>query len=1028
MATYILPPSQVKSKIVETSFENGDTIIVRGVPGDTVIKWGDGDFVTNKYFNLICDQDPTPLPDPFGYAILGQTPKTWRTRSIAPVTMTGALISYLLPSFLYDFRNMNWQCVDFPDWVGKGQTWKNMGYNYGALFYARPSTETGSNARVRMTDMHFEGPREFNPNVADPWGDSPPGYYYLYSSAANGDDDKYNGMCRADGANISPFISKIGAPGRGPWPGVATELRNKRYLAEFGTDICYNALSGLPTGIIMPFAAELIMDYCSFRNLAGGYSADPRKDGSFNVQANKPWFENLYGDYIHISGQGRAQATEAQSEFWYYKEWGAVMTGQGNCAGQDLGNPHVDYRQFYGTAAANYLPRVMISHSVNDAGGQVGKPHRSGAQDIFDGGGARMHQLKVYKHLNINARDKAYGQSADSLHCEGLQGLVIPKAPKPINVDSAGVYPAGSNNAFIMGASTGGLLSRGLVKDTNIGSFVFKYGANPRLVNVKYITGTTNPDAPILVPTTIAPDANVEMRCLAESYAKCRQPSWPADIVDFLNSGLNFDDLTVCATPAYLDGAPVGQVLTSPKERIHIGDFDAVAPIEIVTPGLQWAMYDFVGTGLVTDFNSNPGTVKDGQHLALRVPPIATGVTAKDYYYKINGQLLKWTAVTVGDWKIPKAQKGAAGQWSKTAAGALISGATDEQNKKGIVLFRWQLPKPATFGSAQHLIFGTSGRTMRVELNTTDLTGYNIDFGFANSGGSRIGTVNTGRLEYDVEYEAFYTMDVSLETNNTGLIVRRVSDQYVMKPWAPTNTTVTLRCAWDYNQVAGADGTGFHIAWNNPLILTYLAIVGGVSLLQDDGNGGMQIYDPGPFSAERLGVRGFGLCGVRPQVFLPGETTPNNRGSAGAFSVTATAGALTDVGGGVWANPPGTGPKLVIGWDDVPSATNEGETITATLKAYGSNEPFTATLALPAGVTLVGGGNTVTFAENERAKSIQLKFASRGNKTIGVTNNVGYGNPGDLTLPVGVLLSFTVLPAAGYAGDPYPVTVRFAPA
>lgn len=1027
MATYILPPSQVKAKIEESGFQNGDTIIVRAAPGDDTIAWGNK-YRFLKYFTLICDQDPTPLPDPFGYGILGLTPKTWRARSIAPVTMTGCASPYAtnsMDSFLFDFRNLNWKILDFPDWPGLGQTYRNMGYDVDAnsLFYGRPGGEVGTNARAHFTDVHFEGPREFSPSADDPWGDSPLDYY-LYSSDAYGKVKDWVGMSRADGANISPFIVHGTAAGRGPWPGKATELRNKRYVAEFGTDICYNPLKELPCAITMPFAAEVIMSHCSFRNLGGSYSIDPRQDGSFNVQAEKCWHENIYGDYVHVSGQARAASTEAIVEQWKYREWGTVMTGRGNCAGADLGNPHVDYRQFYGQYFNSYIPRILISNTMNDVGAQTGKPNRAGAQDIFDGGPGVCHQLKVYRHLNTGARDRAYGQSTQSPHVEGLQGLVIPKAPVPINVNSAGVYPVGANNTFTVGANSASLISRGLVKDTNVAAFVFNGGANPRLINTKLVTGTINPDNPVNVPATIAPNANVDMRCLAESYANCRQPNWPTDLVDYLNQGMSFADVSVVSIPPTMEGLVPNQTVTSAKERLHIGDFDAVAPIEIITPGLQWSTYDFIGTTQTQAFSSSPGTVKDGQHLQLRATASANAATGKDYYYKINGQQQKWTIVTAGDWKFPIAIKPATGQWQRTTTGPIITSPTTLQTQRGAVLMRFSVQKPASPLTGVPFLYGTAGRALQFQITTTDANGYSMNPQFGSYAGSRQGQIPTGKLDYDVVYELFYVADFSLPGNNCGLVIRNAQTAAIVKAWS-TITTATGTIGWDYNQTAN----GMNLGNNIPMTLHYCAIWAGTTLTQDDGTGTQVLFDPGLQSAEAEGYRFTGFTGTPPTILLLGETAVSNRASGGVgvggtWSTNAT---LTDSGGYVWANPGGIGPKLALAFDDIPSEINAGDTFPVTVKAYGSNEPLTLTPSLGSGLTMVGGP-TVAMAENARTVTFQVQATGHGNKTIGVTNNVNYNNPDNLTIPVGRKITFAPRPANGFAGDPYPISFRLAPA
>lgn len=269
MATYIVPPSQVKAKIEDSNFKNGDTIIVRAVPGDTEIYMGVKVYYLPKYFNLICDQPDTPYPDPFGYNMVNKPPKTWAARAVSPVTIVGMWSVYggsLTDNFQFNFENLNWTIRDYPDWPGKGETWASLGYTQPALFFMRPNGEVGTSAKANLKRVHFEGPKEFTHSSADIDGDSPltMNYYKSNDPAAKG--DFYLGMIRADGAAIAPFLNPLPA-GRGPWPGVATELRNKRFVAEFNTELCYNAQSQLPLAIGATFCTELIMEDCSFRNL-----------------------------------------------------------------------------------------------------------------------------------------------------------------------------------------------------------------------------------------------------------------------------------------------------------------------------------------------------------------------------------------------------------------------------------------------------------------------------------------------------------------------------------------------------------------------------------------------------------------------------------------------------------------------------------------------------------------------------------------------------------------------------------------
>lgn len=977
-------PSQVKALISGTGFSSGDTIKVVPAAGDNVIDWGlaGGGFTPNKAFTIVCEQEPTLVTDPCGLAAIGETPVNYRMRAVSPVTMTGVLYQYhgLLSSGLFDFRNFNVKIPSEPDWLGAGETWSSLGYGKaGALMYFRAYSEANSTMEVHMEDMHFEGPADYLPAASDGYGDCPASYY---TNAV--------GMARADGAKDTAN-GFTGGPlaGRGLWPG-ETSYRNKRYDAAIGADVLYNVRAQLPAGLVARTVRKLTVKNCSFRNLGFGITLDCPPGKSIDALLDMVWLENLYGDWIR-TGQTRAPNSMAQVEFQKMRFRGIVMTGCGGSSGIDLGGAHVDFDQHL-AAAGDYGPRIQIKTAINDAGAQTGKPNRVTPQSHFGGGGA-LTQVKIYDSLIAGAQNKVTWLGTHSAHYERLQGLWVPSAPEIIDRTSTGAVPAGSGNYIGLNKPDYGLTSRGLIKDSNGGALDLRYGAAPKLANVK-IGGR--------VPAGAAVDGAGASASVAESYKKYRQPSSPyATVAEFLAARDDFSTISAHGEPLPVTNAEIGVSVTSPLERLHVGDFDSTATIEMVTPGLEWREVGFDGECELQCWTSAPGTVHDGKHVQLRATSASTASTRKTFSYKIAGQPQAWSITTRSAWKFPISAKPEAGQWQRSSTGstAIVPGATVTQKKKGMIWARFAVGRPATDASNKGFLIGTAGRAFRATI-TTNANGYMINWAFGGSSGGNGGGGSTGTLDYGVVYDHFLVVDLSLATNNVGLAVYDVANPATpKKPFTVVSQVLTypsgalVDIGWDYNHAANA----VNFANGIPIPEFHgLGIWAGESLIADDGTGtGTNVVaSPGLLSPEQLGVNGKGLTGTKPAIFLLGETAPHNRGTDNAWTSSAT---LTGYG---WANPPGQGPKLTLTIDPLPGGITVGDTFTVTVRSAGSNEALTVTPTLGAGLTLVGGPS-FAMAENARVASFDVQATAAGKPVISIANTTGYANPPAVTVTVG---------------------------
>ncbi|MBV8237721.1 MAG: hypothetical protein JO221_03015 [Sphingomonas sp.] len=552
--------------------------------------------------------------------------------------------------------------------------------------------------------------------------------------------------------------------------------------------------------------------------------------------------------------------------------------------------------------------------------------------------------------------------------------------------------PTASGNLLWLGKPGYGPVSRGLIKDSNAAALGVTAGAAPKLVNIKTGAG---------VPAGAAVDGAGTSASVAESYKKFRQPSSPyPTVAAFLAARDDFSTISMHGEPAPVTAAEIGVPVTSALERLHVGDFDSTATIEMVTPGLEWREVSFDGVCELQCWTSAPGTVHDGKHLQLRATSAATASTATTFLYKIGGQSQSWSVTTKSAWKFPICAKPETGQWQRSSTGttAVLPGATATQKKKGIIWARFAVNRPTVDASNKNFLIGTSGRTFRPSI-TTSATGYSINWNFGSTAGSGIGQIGVAGLSYGVVYDHFFVLDLSLAANNAGLVVYDVANPTVPKKAFTTisqsQTTSSgdpIEIGWDFkhanNGITFADGIPipeFH----------GLGVWAGESLVADDGTGtGTNIVaNPGLLSPETLGINGMGLTGNKPAIFLLGETAPHNRGGDNDWTSSVTLASYS------WANPPGQGPKLTLTLDALPTGIRVGDTFTVTVRAAGSNEALAVTPTLGTGLMLIGGPS-FAMAENARVVSFNVTATATGTPTISIANTVGYANPPAVTVTV----------------------------
>lgn len=971
MATHNVSHANVVTFIESSAFASGDTIMLPS--GGGVIDIGKNWQGAGKSFSIINPDAPVLATDSLGPG------KTFPALATNSTVIKGTYFARTPRDITV--KNCDWTIESaIPDWVGSGETWLSPAYNWGQWLLLM----WGGN--LTLENCHFSGPAVMTLTNTG-YGDCPSGGNYRLASGA------------ALAALGVPELANTAREGTTPWqawknppavpmgrglPAGQADYRNVYVHPTFGR-LLYNEMLGRPGGVSVVRGESVTLTNCSFTDLFTASNLVCKENATTIATYRKCVFGRCYDDQVRIT-QGTGSA-DVSGQFGRYI--GCIFTGATIGSGLDLANPHSDVVQSFATVAPYLKPNLLFKNCLLFTGVLDGI--RGQRQGLFLQ--QRTKGLKVIDTVIVGV-NKGLADISESPYVVGLRALLpswFGQNPEfeggPLLGSIVSVNPDTSNDPGSAGAN-------GYVAGC-VAPFL-SVSVDRRGGNILY---TGNSDGVTKGPHTAAPTT------LAAAFDVLNEPTSPkyADITAFLNAADNWSNFVAQTMPRPATDVPLtGLPVHSYKELIHVGDFGATATIEMVTPGLKWREWDFEGEMLTAAATASAGTITDHNRLELIATDLPTSAaTSKTYFYKVNGQLQSWSITTRSAWRFPISAKPETGQWQRSSTGstAILPGATATQKKKGMIWARFAVGRPATDASNKNFLIGTAGRTFRANI-TTSANGYVINWVFGSSSGGVAGAGTTGTLDYGVVYDHFLVVDLSLATNNVGLVVYDVANPTnPKKPFAITSQSLTypsgalVDIGWDYNHANNA----VNFANGIPIPEFHgLGVWAGESLIADDGTGtGTNVVaSPGLLLPEQLGVNGTGLTGTKPAIFLLGETSLHNRGTGNAWTSSATLGCPT------WANPPGQGPKLTLAIDPLPGGITVGDTFTVTVRSAGSNEPLTVTPTLGAGLTLVGGPS-FAMAENARVASFDVQATAAGKPAISIANTTGYANPPAVTVTVG---------------------------
>ncbi|MFA5990434.1 MAG: hypothetical protein WC803_12635 [Sphingomonas sp.] len=281
----------------------------------------------------------------------------------------------------------------------------------------------------------------------------------------------------------------------------------------------------------------------------------------------------------------------------------------------------------------------------------------------------------------------------------------------------------------------------------------------------------------------------------------------------------------------------------------------------------------------------------------------------------------------------------------------------------------------------------STSRAMRVYMLTTT----RVRIGVRNAAAAAIMQLDTPNLTAGHDYSIMVSCDLS---SAAPVFVGYIIDHTAGT--APSVLTATILSQ-------GTIQWSFNAAWN----------LGGPALPQMQL--GMVYFDPTRFvdfalpdnqarivSPDLIGADGAGLTGTAPLVFFAGDaafynegtssTNNINLGTGSAWRKTATA-SVTAGNSATWpppleiaATPLGSGPYLA------------GEIVDVMLQPAGYARVGTITPTLLSGQGDVGGA--VSLPAGTDGAVMHYAPERAGNHIIGFANDLGYGNPANITLPV----------------------------
>lgn len=519
----------------------------------------------------------------------------------------------------------------------------------------------------------------------------------------------------------------------------------------------------------------------------------------------------------------------------------------------------------------------------------------------------------------------------------------------------------------------------------------------------------------------------------------------------------------------------LNQPMETPPLFIHGGDEGD--PIAFAPPaGVQWQLLDKDETTVLQAYTSAAGNLQAGKYARFKrtsSPSPSTTLTAP---ITLGGQTFTWSVRTKSNNDYPGANKPATFYWTldnvrlRRAANGDAGGAQTNlaaDTKHAIMWLDFSLP--AGHGAAAgtyNFVSGSSNRTMRTQLTVVDATRFHFALAFTNSGSGTVATATFLNLTAGKRYRIGMSVDTSQPDASSAVIVGGYNvtdnaqlsspaggytkDALIATTW--TNAAgwpqffmnlpidvyafwlefdrsfqmlgLTPKPGWNYEcDEIGPNGEGL---WANPahnwtgphdMARSYAASDGvtynGQSYvsLVDDNKGNL------PTGAETDNAF-WKHVRRKPMFFFTGQAGGAvNRGTGNAL-VAAGSGTLTDLNGKAWPPPLDLAQTLATA-----GKLNTGEPISIIVNATGYPQDVTLTPASDkAGAW---SGSLLPLG----ASSVTLTFtpSAHGNHTVSVTNNKGYTNPANLTLPVGRVLPFTISPAAGYSGPPLATSVRIRP-
>lgn len=1028
--------SLIRAAMADVNISTYDTvrIVTGGTPydidlGDTPLTI-DGAAGNAKYgCKLTSDDDGSPMPDLLGPGPTGILQRV-KTRKL---TLRGRIVigsfgggntanSSGQPTIvekLWLRPRTQWVC----DWVNNGQTWSDVLPRDGvslALFY--PDLFTLLQCSAHLGDLIV---RDINIGWGHPADQAQliDGYKYPdFDSATkwtthdpNPDSGRlWPRYLALPGTGSGDYLATTNQDGDG-W-GDAT-LRNQRVANTYGAaNLCYNRIGvgprltsfgNIPAGSHFKFERNYFHDALGRGALLGGRAA-----AGATVEIYDNTFDRIVGDHIQFGGNdvGTSQEMVAKGNLF-------IRPAQGSKADQGPNRAHQDCIQDHYVNVGASKPVFLREFDSNVL---ICTPYtRAAPQFLF------VNVAGICYSVGTKTRNNM------AIGC-APQGIWDQPGRDPYVVDNMCVNPSWVGSLAEAGATqTAVTLQAGVKTANDIGYFpnaksiyggglitgnlfeAFDVAATPNVASNATVARDSGSETAVFLGATGAAPTTLRE---AFTWAK-RTPAFAAygpqgaTLEDVLDSYKTISSEPVSARPAAISGADLSQSGTGStalsKPIAIVGKLGQTIPIslpagvrvKLLTPA-QALAGKFVevpasvgGTAYPGNFGT-PASVVGGQFIQYQFDTAANPLTTTNYDISLDGQSFRVPVTTKSTNDFPAARKTAAAQyWRRTPSGTLQrNGVNLADNKEAIIWLDFivhSAPAAATF---YDLVQGVSGRTFRSSIGTNGTnTAFTVYLSPANSGGSTIGQAQFANLQFGKRYRIGVSVDTSQATAALAVIGggRNVTDNTDLG--APTLTyTKDALVVWSHAHTAGY-----------PRILSgcdstlYCAIFDNRSMQQL----GLTPKTNWDYTVDELGT-GEGLLGVpnpdgialKPLLFMPGETTPNNRGQGGTWGIDS--GTLTDVNSKTF--PPAliyTAEVLTLGPYLV------GSPLEILLAPLGINSLMTVTSSSDKAGTWTGGASQ-SFPVGSNGKIFTFIPSESGTHHLSFVNDVDYVNPDSLSIEV----------------------------